>query len=147
MEIMSHLLPRQTHESWRLASGAELDRLHQDGESLGTLLPATPNVLHVRQTPLSELRSRTQVGSWVTVGQSECAPMNSLTTRSPPDLCRSDRGGIDQDPGSSSSAPFASCVGPSAQLFLRYAQYLLAQVKTDISRNKHLKNPCRRHRT
>ena len=51
------------------------------------------------QTPSSELRSRTQVGSWMTVSQSGCAPVNSPTTRHRPDLCRSDRGRIGPDPG------------------------------------------------
>src|SRR5260370_23857168 len=35
--------------------GAELDRLHQDGGPLGTLLPATPNVLHVRPDALERV--------------------------------------------------------------------------------------------
>ena len=37
------------------------------------------------------------------------------------------------------------CAGPSAQLSPEHAQYLLAQVKVGITRNKHLK-PWRRHR-
>ena len=48
---MSHLLPRRTDESWQL----ELHRLHQDGEPLSTLLPATPYILHVRPDALERV--------------------------------------------------------------------------------------------
>ena len=53
---MSHLLPRQTDESWQLASGAELHRLHQDGEPLDTLLPATAAVLHTCPEALDRVK-------------------------------------------------------------------------------------------
>jgi hypothetical protein len=82
-EDMTHLLPRRTDESWQLAVGAEQHRLHQMASHLTPSFLQQQPFFMFAQLPSTELRSRAQVvGSWMTVSQSGCAPVNSPTTRS-----------------------------------------------------------------